>query len=175
MTDARVRRGRETEHLQAEYLLPLFPDACAVGNSLPGRDILNTPGIAPEVKARTRFEPKKAMEQAKKNAGEDMPMVVLRLPGQGEAQIDDWLIIFRNRDARELIGRAFNLGEYRRTSDYSPPEEPSKGFGSGETVRVGSNSDHSRHAVLSGILSSFLHDLGILANDEQVQVCRRKG
>jgi hypothetical protein len=170
MTDARVRRGRDSEDLSADYLLPLFPDAVAVGNSLPGRDILNTPGIAAEVKARRRFEPLKAMRQAVKNAGDDMPMVILRCQGQGEASIGDWLVFFRFEDVRELLGRAFNLGEYSRTADESSSEELGEDSQEGIGDRLESLSYHPGNAMVKGGVSFLLRDLGVQSGDWEISI-----
>lgn len=194
MTDDRVRRGRQSEHLAANYLLPLFPQARAVGNSLPGRDILGTSagdiewiygdpetdistirGIAPEVKARSRFEPLKAMTQAKRNAGKDIPMVILRMNGQGDKSVGDWLAMFTLRDARELIGRAFQLGQYAGTTEQSSSEECGEGSISQSGIRLGSDTNHSGNALLEERLSSFLHDVGILSRDQQVSIHGGKG
>lgn len=190
MTDARVRRGRKSEHLAADYLLPLFPNAHAVAASLPGRDILGTSaddieflhgdpvpnpetrGIAPEVKARKAFEPLKAMAQAKRNAGNDIPMVILRMDGQGEESVGDWLAIFTFKEARDLIGRAFNLGEHGRAANQSSPEERNESPGLGSSVRLGSYTNNIGFEVLEETASRFLHDMGILSRDYEVQILR---
>ena len=53
MTDARKRRGRQSEHVVADYLRRNgFDFAEAVGAGRSGTDVTGTPGIDWEVKAR---------------------------------------------------------------------------------------------------------------------------
>lgn len=101
---SRVLRGRATERILADDLCENgAPDARPVGASLPGRDILGVPGLAIEVKARSGFEPLAWIKQAVRNAHGDYPMVVLRCNGQGEAQINDWPVVMRWGDIKELL------------------------------------------------------------------------
>lgn len=107
MTHSRKRRGRETEHLVARaFAADGWPYALATGAGTPGRDITGTPGIATEVKARTRFEPTAALRQAIANAGEDLPVVVLRPNGCGPATIDDWPAFVPFGQLRRLLRQA---------------------------------------------------------------------
>lgn len=88
---SRKRRGRDTEHAVAAYLAEHgWPHAEAVGAGAPGRDIKGVPGVAIEVKARRGFEPKAAMTQAIRNAGEDVPVVIVRPDGCGPATLAAW-------------------------------------------------------------------------------------
>lgn len=84
MANSRVRRGRRTQDVVAEYLKAWFPFARSTPASVPGPDIQETPGMCVEVKARRGFNPKAALEQAERNAGGQLPVAVLRLDGQGE-------------------------------------------------------------------------------------------
>jgi hypothetical protein len=85
MANARVRRGRKTAKIVAEYLRGIgWPKAFAVEGFTPGRDILHVPGHAIEVKARSEFDPRTWWRQAKDNAGNDRPCVIVRMNGQGE-------------------------------------------------------------------------------------------
>lgn len=87
----RKQRGRETEHLVARaFAADGWPHAEATGAGSPGRDIKGVLGVAPEVKARTGFEPLAALRQAVRNARGDIPVVVMRPNGSGPATIDDW-------------------------------------------------------------------------------------
>lgn len=91
---SRKRRGRESEHLVAkafrEHASGSWPDADAVGAGAPGRDVKGTPGIAVEVKGRREFMPMAALRQAVKNAGADIPIVVMRPTGGGPTNVYDW-------------------------------------------------------------------------------------
>ena len=104
MTNARVLRGRETQRIIAADLRNHgAPDARAVEASLPGRDILNLPGVAIEVKARKGFSPLEWVHQAVRNADGDLPMVILRCNGQGAKSVDEWPVIMRWADVKELL------------------------------------------------------------------------
>jgi hypothetical protein len=69
----------------------VFPEAESIAASLPGKDILNTPGYAVEVKARRDFNPVEWSKQASKNAGTDVPVVVMRPDGMGEESVAKFL------------------------------------------------------------------------------------
>jgi hypothetical protein len=104
MTTARVSRGRKSEDLLAEWYGERgWPSAERTPAGLPGRDITGMPGLAPEVKARKGFSPLAWTRQAHKNADMDMPFVVLRCNGQGEAQIAEWLVIRTLLDDTNLL------------------------------------------------------------------------
>ena len=74
----------------ARYLTAWWVHAEATGTGRPGRDILNTPGVAWEVKTagEEKFSPPAAVRQAVKNAGGDMPVVVWFPPGVAEGSPD---------------------------------------------------------------------------------------
>lgn len=69
-----------------------FPHAESAGAGRPGRDILGIIGIAAEVKARTGLDLPAWMRQAKKEAEAtgDIPVLHIRLNGQGEETVADW-------------------------------------------------------------------------------------
>lgn len=107
MAGARVARGRSTEqHLADWYASYGWPDAQRTPAGLPGRDITGMPGLAPEVKARKGFDPLAWTRQATRNAGDDMPFVVMRCNGQGEASIAEWLVIRQLGHDTHLLGLA---------------------------------------------------------------------
>lgn len=105
MTDNRVSRGRKTQVLVAEYWrnAGVFPDAQSIAASLPGEDILNTPGWSVEVKARRAFTPVEWVKQAAKNAGTKTPVVVMRPDGLGEASVGQFLAFMTLKDFTELL------------------------------------------------------------------------
>lgn len=105
------RRGAETQRIFADYLrVTGWPYAEPVGAGAQGADITGTPGLAFEVKGRAGFEPLSAMRQAVSYAGARLPLVVLRMNGQGPAAVGDWLVIMRASDAQHVL-RAAGYGE----------------------------------------------------------------
>lgn len=92
-SQARKHRGYRTQKVFAEYIRWLFPYAEPTGAGRQGADILGTPGIHFELKARAGFEPLAALRQAKAECGYALPIVVLRMNGQGEKSIGSWLAL----------------------------------------------------------------------------------
>jgi hypothetical protein len=91
---SRKARGRRTELVLVERLRTLFPNAAQVNSAASGADILNTPGLAIEVKARRGLDLPAWMRQAAKNAKPgEMPVLITRLNGQGEEWVEDWPVI----------------------------------------------------------------------------------
>jgi hypothetical protein len=89
-----VSRGRRTQVLVADWFKKagVFPDASSNPASLSGKDILDTPGYACEVKARREFSPKEWAKQATKNAADgELPFVVMRPDGLGEESVAQFL------------------------------------------------------------------------------------
>jgi len=112
MASSRVQRGRQSEQLVADYLAQHgFPHAERVAASLKGADVTGTPGIAVEVKSRTRLELGEWMKQAAKRDG--LPLLVVRLNGQGPAAIEDWPAILPFGLLVELL----------RNAGYGTPQE----------------------------------------------------
>jgi len=106
----RIARGRRTQRVFAELLQRLgWPSAEAVYGSMPGRDILGTPGIAFELKAteaETRLHA--ALSQASKHAAVtgDIPVVVWRPNGYGEQDVERWVFAMRVQDGLRLLHAA---------------------------------------------------------------------
>jgi len=105
MATARVRRGRKTQAIVAARLQDLFPGCEPVPASLPGRDILGTPGVAIEVKARRDLVLPGWLRQAAKNAGTDLPVLIHRPDGFGEQSVGDWPVTMRLADWEKLMER----------------------------------------------------------------------
>lgn len=81
-----------------------FPFAESTGAGRSGSDITGTVGIDWEVKARTGFNPAAAIKQLKeRHNGKDLPIAVLRLNGQGEASIGEWVTLLRLEDFVQLL------------------------------------------------------------------------
>jgi len=84
----------------------LFPYAESTGAGRSGSDITGTPGIDWEVKARTGFEPASVMKQLKDRDNGNLGIALLRLNGQGEASVGDWVCLLRFDDVIELLRKA---------------------------------------------------------------------
>lgn len=104
----RKHRGYRTQKVGAEYLAKNgFPLAESTGAGRSGTDITGTPGIDWEVKARADFNPSAAMKQLKERSEEDvLPIALLRLNGQGEVNVGEWMTILRFEDLVKLLKAA---------------------------------------------------------------------
>lgn len=104
-SQSRKHRGYRSQKVVALYLAENgFPFAESTGAGRQGSDITGTVGIDWEVKARTGFNPKAAIDQLKeRDNGKDLGIVVLRLNGQGEASIKDWVTLLRLEDLVNLL------------------------------------------------------------------------
>ena len=102
---SRKVRGRETEKLVAQYLVYHgFEGAHVTSSSAPGSDVLGIEGLDIEVKARRGFEPLAAMAQLRARSKEKgLGVAVMRMNGQGEASMDDWVGIIRLADLVYLL------------------------------------------------------------------------
>lgn len=106
-TASRKRRGRDTELAVARYLATRgWPYAEPTGAGAPGRDITGTPGLAVEVKARRGFDVQAAMRQAIRNAGQDVPLVIMRPDGAGPLTIAAWPLIIPLGHGLAVLRRA---------------------------------------------------------------------
>lgn len=107
----RKRRGADTQRVvAAAWRADGWPSAEPVGAGASGRDLTGTPGVAIEVKARAGFDPQAWLRQATRNAGADIPAVVLRPNGAGPATVDGWPVIMSHAVFRALL-RAAGYGE----------------------------------------------------------------
>lgn len=105
MTSSRVRRGRQSEEILAEFLRQHgWPSAERLAASLPGSDITGTPGISWEVKARRGLDLPGWLRQTVKREG--VPVLVTRPDGWGEARIDMWPMIVPLSTGVELLKEA---------------------------------------------------------------------
>jgi hypothetical protein len=122
MASSRVTRGRQSEAVVAEYLRAHgFPQAERVAASLKGADVTGTPGLAIEIKSRYGLDLKQWMDQAAKREG--LPLLVVRLNGQGPSSIANWPLVI-----------PFGLGvEILREAGYGSPRE-SDGSSGGDGI-----------------------------------------
>jgi hypothetical protein len=108
----RKHRGYRSQKVLALYLASNgFPFAESTGAGRSGTDVTGTVGIDWEVKARKDFNPSAVIKQLKdRSNGKDLQVAVLRLNGQGEASIGEWVTIVRLEDFVKLI-RAAGYGD----------------------------------------------------------------
>lgn len=104
-SQSRKHRGYKSQRIVAEYLAENgFPYAEPVGAGRSGSDVTGVIGIDIEIKARAGFEPAKTMKQlAERGKDGILPLAVMRLNGQGEASIGDWVMLMRFADGVDLL------------------------------------------------------------------------
>jgi hypothetical protein len=113
----RKSRGMKTQAIIAAWWRARgFPYATDAGAGRGGRDILNLIGLACEVKARAGFNPLAWIKQARGTAAGDLPFVILRCNGQGEANVGEWPVIVPLEHFTALV-RAAGYGDPLPTQD----------------------------------------------------------
>lgn len=102
---SRKVRGRASEAIVAQYLVHHgFETAHITSSSAAGSDILGIEGLDIEIKARKKFDPALAMAQLRRRSREGgLGVAILRLNGQGEKSIDDWVGCIRLADLVYLL------------------------------------------------------------------------
>lgn len=103
MSNARKVRGMRTQLLVTQYLKERgWPHAESAGAGRAGTDVLGTPDISVEVKARTDLNPLAWVRQAEDAAEGRLPMAVFRCNGQGE-DASKFLTLMRLEDVVNLL------------------------------------------------------------------------
>lgn len=104
----RQKRGRDTQQIVARYFRRNgWVYATAVTGAVSGRDILNMPAMAPEVKATQASPGLGAIRQAKGNAhADDLAFVIWRPNGHGETTVSDWPVLLTLEDFTRLARQA---------------------------------------------------------------------
>ena len=104
-SQSRKHRGYASQRILAEYLVANgWDNALPVGAGRDGSDITGVPGLDIEVKARTKLDLSGLMRQLKdRKLNTGMGVGVLRLNGQGEAAIQDWVAVLRLEDLVYLL------------------------------------------------------------------------
>lgn len=106
MSQHRKHRGMRTQLLVAEHLQAHgWPFAESAGSGRAGADILGTPDIAVEVKARTELRPLAWVRQAEQAADGRLPFAVFRPNGMGEHP-EQFLALIRLGELTALLNRA---------------------------------------------------------------------
>lgn len=108
MSQSRKHRGYRSQKVVAQYLaVNGFTYAESTGAGRQGTDITGTVGIDWEVKARAGFSPGATLKQLKDRGSElDLKVAVLRLNGQGEASIGDWVALLSFKQLVSLLREA---------------------------------------------------------------------
>ena len=92
----RRTRGRETEHIVAEYMAAHgWRYALATGSGTPGPDVTGMPGLDCEVKARRGLNLTAALDQLEARNRGSLPFAVIRPDGFGPARIGAWPAVMR--------------------------------------------------------------------------------
>lgn len=121
---SRKHRAAQTQAVVAGFLREHgWPWAQDAGAGRQGRDVLGTPGLAIEVKARRDYSPLEWLRQAVGYADGDLPLVVHRPDGMGPARVAEWPVTLRLADAVRLL----------RAAGYGDPEPDTA---DGATVRA---------------------------------------
>lgn len=96
-----VSRGRDKGNAApdwlAQFLRPWWPDAEKTPNSRPGRDLMNTPGVAWEVKTGTEWRHKWVRQAEGYAAPGELAVLCYLPPGVAEATVGDSLAVVRTR------------------------------------------------------------------------------
>lgn len=123
MSDARKRRGRQSEHVVADYLRRNgFDHAEPVGAGRSGTDVTGTPGIDWEVKARRGLNLAGLLRQLDERADQErLGVGVVRLDGQGPASIETWAAVLTLADLVALLRAAGYGTPHARPDDWTDP------------------------------------------------------
>ena len=107
MSQSRKHRGYKSQTIVAEYLQKHgWPYAQSAGAGRTGSDITGVP-FDVEVKARRGLNISAVMKQLKERKTK-FGFGVLRLDGQGEKNIDEWVAVLRLEDLITLLKRDVN-------------------------------------------------------------------
>ena len=122
---SRKARGMRSQLVVTEWFRQNgWPWAISTGAGRSGVDIENMPGLAPEVKARRALDLTGFLRQAATNAGTDLPFVVLRPDGYGEAKVGQWAVIMTLADATRLLLEAgYSTEQQAQGRNHDPAEE----------------------------------------------------
>ena len=105
---SRRQRGRESEKVVADYLVRQgFHTAHVTSMAASGSDVLGIPNLDIEVKARAGLPISETMAQLKRRRKvSGLGVGVLRMNGQGEKSVGDWVAILTFDDLIHLLKAA---------------------------------------------------------------------
>lgn len=104
-SQSRKHRGYATQRIVAEYLQREgWEHALPVGAGRDGSDITGIPGLDIEIKARTKLDLAGLMRQlADRKSNKGMGVGVLRLNGQGEKSVEQYVAVLTLSDLVYLL------------------------------------------------------------------------
>lgn len=103
----RKARGAETQRIVANaWKLDGWAYVEPIGAGAPGRDLTGTPGVGVEIKARADLDLTGWLRQTTRNAGLDVPVLIVRPNGYGPTTVDDWPGITTHGWIRRLLRMA---------------------------------------------------------------------
>ena len=113
MTSNRIRRGRKSQELVAEWFqLHGAPQAKSRQASLPGTDVYDVPELAIEVKGTRDLDLTGALRQSAKNAKpNEYPIVIYRPAGYGPEKLSQWPVVMNMSSFIRLVHRAGLLSD----------------------------------------------------------------
>lgn len=104
---SRKARGMRTQLVVANWFKERGWVHCeSTGAGRQGRDLLGTPGVAIEIKARSDLQPLAWLRQAQAASGLDLPMVIFRPNGLGEQNVSQWGVLMTLEHATYLLQEA---------------------------------------------------------------------
>ena len=105
MSQSRKHRGNATQRIVADYLQASgWKHALPVGAGRDGSDITGIDGLDIEIKSRTRLDLSGTMRQMKERTDNgEIGVGVLRLNGQGEKSVDDFVCLLTLKDLVYLL------------------------------------------------------------------------
>lgn len=121
---ARKARGMATQAAVARWMATHgWPFAESTGAGRSGSDVLGTPGIALEVKARADLSPMAWLRQARAGSKPgDVAAVVFRPNGVGEASVAGWPVLLDLATFTDLL-RAAGYGTPPESDQAARPRE----------------------------------------------------
>ena len=105
MSQSRKHRGYATQRIVAEYLVEQgWENALPVGAGRDGSDITGIKGLDIEIKARTKLDLSGLMRQlSERKSGTGLGVGVLRLNGQGEKSVEQFVAVLTLADLAYLL------------------------------------------------------------------------
>ena len=105
MSQSRKHRGYATQRIVADYLRSQgWEHALPVGAGRDGSDVTGIDGLDIEIKARTKLDLSGLMKQlSDRRAGSGLGVGVMRLNGQGEKSVEQFVAVLTLADLTYLL------------------------------------------------------------------------